>query len=267
MKRSGSSDFGLAFLAAGTFVASALAASGASFAGSRPGMQRSSIAAPKSSGSASSTPTVSTVSTPQASSIAPPLTALPSGSSSDLVVLGDATSNQTGEWVNELGAQLGSSRLVRVQRVNQDTFTAYNSPISYGSADPSLRVWNASVDDPPPLDETAVGNLVPKGTDLVVISHGRGASASSITSDLDETLASLRATYPKVPVAVVLQPDDGSSQPAIAAVRAWATTNGLPTIDVAKAFAKSGRQLQDAAGELTGFGTTLWASTVAKAIS
>lgn len=195
------------------------------------------------------------------------MAALPTDASADLVVLGDATSNETAEWVNELGAQLGSSRLVRVQRVNQDTFTAYNSPISYGSADPSLQVWNASVSDPQPLDETAVGNLVPKGTDLVVISRGRGASASSITSDLDETLASLRGTYPKIPVAVVVQPDDGSSEQAISAVRSWANTNGLPTIAVDKTFAKSGRQLQDAAGELTASGAALWASTVAKAIS
>lgn len=267
MKRLGSSDVGLAALAAATLVASAFAAAGASVAGSPPATQPSSVTEAESAGSASAAQSVSTGTSPRSSASAAPLAPLPTEANANLVVLGDATSNETSEWVNELGAQLGASRLVRVQRVKQDTFTAYNSPITYGSADPSLQVWNASVADPEPLDETAVGNLVPKGTDLVVISQGRGASASSITSDLDETLTSLRATYSKVPVAVVVQPDDGSSQQAIAAVRAWATTNGLPTIDVAKAFANSDRELQDSAGELTASGTALWASTVAKAIS
>lgn len=227
-------------------------------------------AAPEVRPSGTSAPATPSSSAPSSPKPAAKLATLPADKVASLVVLGDGSSNETGEWVNELGTLFGKTRSTQVRRINQADGASYNDPIHYGTADPRLDIWNASATPAVALDDTNVTKLIPNTPSLVLISQGRDASAES-TKQLDAALKAIQEAYPKAPVAVVLQPErtDGSRASELAAIRSWAGEQGLATIDVAKAFSTADRpseyQLTD--GQFTAGGHALWANTVYKAIS
>lgn len=250
----------------------AVAMSGLALSGFSP---RSTAAASTTAESPSVSPPAS-VATPSATPTpaATPLAKLPADKVANLVVIGDGSSNETGEWVNQLGEQFGKTRSTQVRRVNQAEGTSYNDPMHYGEADPRLDIWNASATPPVTVDATTAPELIASAPSLVLISQGREAS-TDVPAQLSKTLKAIRSDYPKAPVAVILQPAilDGSKSDSLAAVKTWATDQGLPTIDVDKAFTAAGSssgnagEFQVNGGELTEAGHTLWAKTVFAAIS
>lgn len=225
---------------------------------------------PSGTASASAAASASVPATPVATTLAK----LPANKVASLVVIGDGSSNETSEWVNQLGDQFGKTRSTQVRRVNQAEGASYNDPIHYGTENPRLDIWNASATPPVIVDATTVPQLIASTPSLILISQGREASAD-VSTQLSKTLKAIQSEYPKAPVAVILQPAmlDGSKSDSLAAVKTWATEQGLPTIDVDKAFTAAGSssgnagEFQVNGGELTEAGHALWAKTVFAAIS
>lgn len=250
----------------------AVAMSGLALSGFSP---RSSAVTTSAKASPTTTPNASaTMPSAPTTPVAAKLAKVPSDKVSGLVVIGDGSSNETGEWVNQLGEQFGKTRSTQVRRVNQAEGTSYNDPMHYGTENPRLDIWNASATPPVSVDTTTVSKLIASTPSLILISQGREASAE-VSAQLSKTLKAIQSKYPKAPVAVILQPAmlDGSKSDSLAAVKTWATEQGLPTIDVDKAFTAAGSssgnagEFQVNGGELTEAGHALWAKTVFAAIS
>lgn len=225
------------------------------------------------SATASSSPASKTPSASPTPTVAK-LTKIPSDKVASLVVIGDGSSNETSEWVNLLGEQFGNSRSTQVRRINQADGTSYNDPMHYGSEDPRLDIWNVSATPAVTVDDTSVTQLITSAPSLVLISRGRDSS-SDVSTQLSTSLRAIQSKYPKASVAAILQPAmlDGSKNDSLTTVKTWATEQGLPTIDVDKAFTTAGSSsgnagdLQSSDGELTPAGHELWAKTVFTAIS
>ncbi|MEL4359222.1 MULTISPECIES: SGNH/GDSL hydrolase family protein [unclassified Luteococcus] len=215
------------------------------------------------------TPTSSTTPSGGSASRKPPK--LPADSVATLGVLGDSTSNSTSEWVNELGSYFGMKRRTEVRRINQGDPNSYNDPMRYGDVDPPLAIWNASTEAHLDLTTDTAKRKFPSPPTLILISQGRDSELSTAPERLSTEVAVLQRTFPKASIAVVLQPvgTDDPKKDVLTAVRSWATEQGLPTIDVDKAFKASGKgeAILEPDGTITADGQVFWASTVYKAIS
>ncbi len=264
-------------LAIGAVVAAALAVSGVALSGWSPSFAdaTSSVAEPAPTAPPVAARTGSAPASPATSPavIRPtptPVPHLPSDRPSTLAVIGDSTSNQLGAWVNVLGEEFGRSRLTHVQRMSQTGTGSYRAPVRYGHKEPHLQVWNASTAAPfAAVAEEQVKQLLPQRPDIVVLSVGRTTQAGAVGEQLSATRSAILKAYPQAQLAVVRQPvASPTQQPAIAAVSAWATKLGVPTIDVAAAFAESQDpgSLEDADG-VTDAGARLWAVTVHRALT
>lgn len=192
-----------------------------------------------------------------------------------LAVLGDESSNGTNEWVNLVGERFGEERRTRVQRIRQTDETSYNAPIRYGDDDPDLTVWNASLTGATPdITGDRLRRFLPEAPEVVLLSHGRRTDSGAVAAQLTRTREALAAAYPRAKVVVVLQPPlaaEESSRAPLKAVRDWAVQQGLPTIDVAAAFATApaSPRLQEPGTDspLTAEGQALWAATVHRALT
>lgn len=264
MSRIIGSDAALAASAALAVVLSGLALSGyspRSFATAHPESGASS-----SSGAAMASASPSAATTPKPAAKITPLVA---NKAANLGVLGDSASDSTSEWVNEMGSFFGLKRSTDVRRIFQADSTGYNDPMHYGSADPALAVWNASSEVKRDATPRMMQAMFPASPDMVLISQGRDLEADEVPERLTALTDALKTAHPKATLVVVLQPV-GSEDPkkaSLEAVRTWAGQQGLPTVDVAKAFAASGKGLQDEEGNVTAEGQISWARTVYKAIS
>lgn len=265
MSRIIGSDAALAASAALAVVLSGLALGGyspRSFATAHPGSDASS--AGEATGSAS--PSISATPKPAAT-----ITPLPANKVVSLGVIGDSASNDTSEWVNELGSYFGLKRSTDVRRIFQAGTLGYNDPMHYGTADPALAIWNASSKVQREATPSNVKGMLPSSPTMVLISQGRDLDPATVNDQLTATTQGVKSLYPDADIVVVLQPV-GSEDPkksSFTAVRDWAKAEGLPTIDVAKAFASSGKgnALQDPDGEVTAEGQIWWARAVYRAIS
>ncbi|MEL4503900.1 SGNH/GDSL hydrolase family protein [Luteococcus sp. H138] len=199
------------------------------------------------------------------------MTPLVANKAANLGVLGDSASDSTSEWVNEMGSFFGLKRSTDVRRIFQAEATGYNDPMHYGSADPALAIWNASSEFKRDATPRMMQAIFPASPDMVLISQGRDLEADEVPERLTALTAALKTAHPKATLVVVLQPV-GSEDPkkaSLEAVRTWAGQQGLPTVDVAKAFAASGKGegLQDQEGNVTAEGQISWARIVYRAIS
>lgn len=223
--------------------------------------------------SATTTPTTAS-STPAPALTPAPLPRLDPDRPGVIGVLGDAISNQTHEWVNVLGAMLGERRRTLVQRVNQTDQSAYNDPIRYGDDDPELQIWNGSVvGASPEVTGERVKQLLPQAPGLVIVSVGRSVDGSAVARQLNATREAVQRAYPQARMIVVLQPAETggtTKQAELDAVKGWATSQGLPVIDVAAAFASAPAtprlQEADQDSSITTAGHALWAATVYQAL-
>lgn len=188
----------------------------------------------------SSTPTSTTPTTPTAPTIS---TLLSSGRDATLVVLGDGTGDEAGEWVSAFAEQAGDTHQVTLRGLDPNDPTQYASKEKVGSAGPALTIWNGSrsgvtADYPAKRLEF----LAPRTPDAVLLSFGRDDTASGITAGLESTYRAVTARWPGVAVGVVLQGQDRDDAigPVRTVTREWADSHGLPTIDVAAAFSAAG---------------------------
>ncbi|WP_286966416.1 MULTISPECIES: SGNH/GDSL hydrolase family protein [Arsenicicoccus] len=223
---------------------------------------------------APASPTASASPAPTARAVAP-MPRLQADRPATLAILGDESSNGTNEWVNLVGERFGEERRTRVQRIRQTDETGYNAPIRYGDDDPDLTVWNASLTGATPdITGDRLRRFLPEAPEVVLLSHGRRTDSGAVAAQLTRTREALAAAYPRAKVVVVLQPPlaaEEYSRAPLKAVRDWAVQQGLPTIDVAAAFAAApaSPRLQEPGTDspLTAEGQALWAATVHRALT
>lgn len=180
-------------------------------------------------------------------------------------MVGDSTSDQLGEWANVLAQEFGAIRHTEIRRVYENE-AGFADPFIFSAQEPKLTIWNGSVKASPDAGRVRLVKLIPKKPNVVLISQGRDVDPAKIADQLNKTVTSLEAVYPDAEIVVVLQPAVGGRD-GVDAVRAWAKTLNLPTIDVAKAFAKAKGTPLTANGELTEAGRHLWAKTVFNALT
>ncbi|MER7073735.1 SGNH/GDSL hydrolase family protein [Terrabacter sp. NPDC000476] len=199
---------------------------------SRPATTAPTTPSPSPSTPTSTTPTAPTIST-----------LLGSGRDATLVVLGDGTGDEAGEWVSAFAEQAGDTHRVTLRGLDPNDPTQYASKEKVGSAGPALTIWNgsrtgATADYPAKRLEF----LGPRTPDAVLLSFGRDDTASGITAGLESTYRAVTARWPGAAVGVVLQGQDRDDAigPVRTATRDWADSHGLPTIDVAAAFSAAG---------------------------
>jgi len=168
---------------------------------------------------------------------------VPADADLTLAVLGDGTGDEDGEWVSVLTGLLGKDRRATLNNLDPSDPTHYAAGRSYGSGERTATIWNGSR-RAATADYAAdrLEFLVPKEPNAILLNYGREDTAGEIGSRLDATLAAIRAAWPKVPVAIVLQAQntDDKIAPVRRAAAVWAEANDLTTIDVAEAFLKAG---------------------------
>ena len=190
---------------------------------------------------------------------------------SSILVVGDSTGDEVGEWVDLLARELADSHRVRL-RLWDTQAQAFAAPIVYGSGRP-LDVWNLSH---PGIELTQPSELdaVPTRPDVALVSYGKDRTPRMVRRAFRATTAAIADRWNDVAVAWLLQNPAtgvtaGAQEDAIAAARATATAQGVPAIDVYGAFATSPplQPLLVDGVRPSADGSRLWARTVAEALS
>ncbi|GAB3713200.1 SGNH/GDSL hydrolase family protein [Mariniluteicoccus flavus] len=191
------------------------------------------------------------------------------GDAVDIVVLGDASGMGANGWVAQLADTLASSRKVKLVTVEGDRENATEK----GSGARQVTLRNVS-DANLTLRGAAgrIDQLVPQGTDLVILSFGHKESQSSISADLE-------ALWTKIPasataIVTVQNPEKGTAQQAqrdrTRAVTDWANENKAPKVDVFDAFTKAPEPLAELLDKdlvmPNAEGSRLWKDTVVKVL-
>lgn len=182
---------------------------------------------------------------------------------SRVLVLGDSTGNGNDEWVH-LWAQ---ARQLPVAAWDTD------GEAGYPGESEDTRVWSgamfsASADYPLAHEEI----WPEQEPDLVLLNYGHfQSSGKSATTQMEELRAEIAERLPEAPIVVVLQnPEQDDADAEIReAIATWAKGAGLPTIDVAKAFADSGKAPSELLADEVNpspEGSQLWAETVGEAL-
>lgn len=189
-------------------------------------------------------------------------------------VLGDSTSNARQEWVHRWAQDLSTQRPVTISHWDEAGQSGFVEPdvLSDTGDSSALTIWSGSqsgVDATYASDQLAV--IIPESPDLILLNYGHNETVQSATSNFEELLASLRDEYGDVPVVVVLQQPqiDDANADVRDAISDWARSEGLGTIDVAKAFLETDdftTLLQDDLHP-NDDGSRLWAQTVEAALS
>lgn len=180
------------------------------------------------------------------------------------LVLTDSTGDGFDEWVHLWAEDEG----LPIANWSTSTESRYNGVTE------STRVWSAGMPESDATYPTERWDALwpAQDPDLVLVSYGHANdSAEEATEALETLREDLVERVPDAPIVIVLQ--NPSADDANADVRegiaAWADEAGLPTIDVAQAFADSGYYEADL--RLDSFhpstaGSELWAQTVADAL-
>lgn len=168
-------------------------------------------------------------------------------SSSDpvkIVILGDDTgtdpSNGAPSWVTLWARQLSTDRPVSL-KARDSTGDGTPTPMGSGAA-PPIEILNAS-DRPGQLSGIVpqAGLLMPRDTDLVVISVGHHESLDTLPRNLDALWAKLPAGAMGLVVIQNPQGGDGASEQRArtTAVQDWAQRKGVASVDVFNAFIRA----------------------------
>jgi lysophospholipase L1-like esterase len=195
-----------------------------------------------------------------------------------LLVLGDSTGNDRGEWTYRWAEALATSRPTSIAPWNEWTEDGYvqaEALSGNGAAQAGLgEVFVLSGSQTGARAGYAASRMelmAPETPDLVILNLGHNNGAEDVAGELQETLDSLRTLAgDEVPVLVTLQqPQAGDENAEVrAAVARWAQQEGLPTIDVAERFLAE----EDPDALLTDAlhpndeGSALWAEVVADAL-
>ena len=190
--------------------------------------------------------------------------------STTLLVVGDGSGDDPGEWVDLLAQDLGAGRQVTLHGWD-DATGAFAAPVVYGTGKP-LDVWNLSYPGTTPAYAARLDDVTAT-PGAVVLSVGHDRDARSVNRVLTATRRAITATWDDLPTALVLQdPSTGRARKqqaqAVDAVRARAVRDRLPVIDVRSVFAGAdspGALLADASNP-SAAGSRLWADTVGSAL-
>lgn len=188
-----------------------------------------------------------------------------------VVVLGDSTGDDTGEWVHLWARSLGTERGATLLRWDAFGDAGYVAAQSFGGVGPDVTVRNGSVTGTrASYAMEHLDLLVPDDTDLVLLSYGHNHGPEDV-QQVAELVRRVRAGAPEAEVVLVLQNpqlDDAHAE-VRQAVEDIAEREQVPTIDVARAFAEAPRPI----GELlvdrvhpSAEGSQVWARTVEDAL-
>lgn len=188
-------------------------------------------------------------------------------------VLGDSTGNDGGEWVDLWVQGLDGDVTMSTLLVPGDDNERFMDQAQWDGPDGGdVHVWNASI--PGTRANVALDNLdivIPQTPDLVLVNYGHNHTMGNV-AQIGALLDAITEAAPDaVPVVVLQQPQLNDAN---VAVRNWikriADNRGVPTIDVAAAFADDGRPVEELLyDELhpNGDGSRIWADAVADALS
>lgn len=192
------------------------------------------------------------------------------GDAGSVLVVGDSTGNDPGEWVDLWAQDLGRQVTLRQWQAGAEQFA--EAPLVYGSG-PALEIWNLSY---PGVRADYAQRLqeVPKAPGVVILSIGHDRSPQALRRAVRTTSEAIDDRWGEVPTAWVLQnPSTGETEQqqedAVTFLRSLAITERVPVIDVHRAFRKAGSLdslLLDASSP-NDRGSRLWADTVDAAVS
>lgn len=183
-----------------------------------------------------------------------------------ILVIGDSTGDGPGEWVDLWAQDLGGSREVTLHNweVGAQDFSA--SPLVYGFGQ-ALDLWNLSSPDIGADPAQQLGS-VPTTPGAVILNVGHDRDPSSLRRTIRTTTAAIADRWGEVPCAWVLQnpatQDADRQEAAVDVVRALATKQRVPVIDVHRAFRRAddlGALLADGTRP-SPTGSRLWADTM-----
>lgn len=192
-------------------------------------------------------------------------------SGAQVVVLGDSTGDDDGEWVHLWAQSLGVERGAELVRWGAGT-DGYGSPETLGGVAPDVTIWNGSVSGSRAsyaldrLDRMLPGG----GADLVLLSYGHNHTPDDV-AEVAALIETVRGRTPGAVVVVVLQnPQIGDSNaPVRETVATLAAEHDVATIGVDEAFLRDGRPLEALLVDLvhpSDEGSEVWARTVASAL-
>ena len=130
-----------------------------------------------------------------------------------MLVVGDGTGDEPGEWVDLVAQDLGAGRQVTLHRWD-DAADAFAAPVVYGTGKP-LDLWNLSYPGTTPAYCQRLGEVgATPGAVIVSVGHDRDARA--VTRTLTATTRAVTTRWDDLPTALVLQNpstgDAGSSR-------------------------------------------------------
>lgn len=187
------------------------------------------------------------------------------GDGSVVLVLGDSTGNDEGEWVdlwaeNELGTTAALWR--------------FDSEDGYTREGGDTRVWSGSQPGAkatyPAQHWSDIWSA--KTPDLVIFNFGHNyPTPTRAVEDLEALRQRVAKRAPSAPILVMLQnpQENDANEEARLGIAAWAKDQGLPTIDIAGAFAKSGipyDELRRDRVHPSAEGSKIWADAVGAAL-
>lgn len=157
-------------------------------------------------------------------------------------VLGDSTGNSAGEWVDLWAQDLARNATVTVHMWDQLEQQYYSQPKVYGTAEKQITIWNGSMSGASadyPVDKLPV--IQPETPDVVLLSFGHNGTPQNIGPAFQATYDAVIAAAPDAATTVIIQnpanpPRTERTNENQAAVKQWAETNDLPTLDVRAAF-------------------------------
>ncbi len=157
-------------------------------------------------------------------------------------VLGDSTGNSSGEWVDLWAQDLAKNATVTVHMWDQLKQQYYSQPKVYGTAEKQITIWNGSMSGASadyPVDKLSV--IQPETPDIVLLSFGHNGTPQNIGPAFQATYDAIASAAPEAETSVIIQnpanpPRTERTDENQAAVKQWAGTNGLPTLDVRSAF-------------------------------
>ncbi|OYO11771.1 hypothetical protein CGZ94_15300 [Enemella evansiae] len=187
----------------------------------------------------------------------------------DIVVLGDASGAGEDKWVAQWADSLAANRRIELRAIENGRASTRN----LGNSGSSTVLRNVSESGLTLRDATnRFDQLVPAGTDLVILNFGHQESEGSISADLDRLWNRIP---PSATGLVMLQnPERGATQQAqrnrVRAVTDWASRNRAPTVDVFDAFIQAPEplaELLDRDGVLpNGTGSRVWRDELVKRV-
>lgn len=183
---------------------------------------------------------------------------------SRVLVLGDSTGDHPEEWVHQWAAT--REMPVAAWRTQSED--------GYDGETPETRVWSGSMpgstaDYFEDHDEAIWPEQDP---DLVILNYGHNYdSPEAAVTSMEALRGRLTEAVPEAPIVVTLQNPqaDDANAPTREAIADWAKEQGLPTIDVAKAFTQSLLLPEDLRVDSLHpslAGTEVWVAAVSKAL-